>query len=163
MGRTAAWRFHDLGRRIERAAATARAARLFGMEGVSADDLSTLLDLADSQISYRQRYLTGIARVPVVDLVALDPGNPRALAFQAERIVEHLCKLPVLEDDGMAEPQQAGGIALQALVATAAAATLDTVTLGEVERQLAELSDAIARRYFLQGAEPLRAAGLTLA
>jgi uncharacterized circularly permuted ATP-grasp superfamily protein/uncharacterized alpha-E superfamily protein len=163
MGRTAAWRFHDLGRRVERALAIARAGRVFGMPGASVDDLSTLLDLADSQISYRQRYLTGIARVPVADLVLLDPGNPRALAYQVETIRAHLAALPVLDDDGMAEPQQVEATGLGALVATAQAATLDTPALFEVERRLARLSDAIAHRYFLQGAEPLRASGLTLA
>ena len=163
MVRTDAWRFHDLGRRVERAAAIVRATRLFGMPGATIDDLSTLLDLANSQISYRQRYLTGIARVPVVDLVALDPGNPRALAFQTARIAERLGELPVLGDDGMAEPQQAGATALAAIVATATAATLDADTLGEVERRLAGVSDGIAHRYFLHGAEPLRAHGLTLA
>ena len=163
MGRTAAWRFLDLGRRIERAIAATRTARLFGVSGATPDDLSTLLDLADSQISYRQRYLTGLARVPVVDLVALDPGNPRSLAHQAERIAEHLAALPVLADDGMAEPQQALGAQLRADLATATAATLDADTLGTVERRLGALSDAVARRYFLQGAEPLRAGGLTLA
>ncbi|WP_375422255.1 circularly permuted type 2 ATP-grasp protein [uncultured Sphingomonas sp.] len=163
MGRTAAWRFHDLGRRIERAIAMARAVRLFGMPGATADDLSTLLDLADSQISYRQRYLTGIARVPVVDLVALDPGNPRSLAYQTERMVERMRELPVLADDGMAEPQQAQATALAAILATATAATIDAEALGDVERRLGGLSEAIARRYFLQGAEPLRAGGLTLA
>ena len=163
MGRTAAWRFLDLGRRIERAAAMARAGRIFGMSGASLDDLSTLLDLADSQISYRQRYLTGIARVPVVDLTLLDPGNPRALAYQVEAIVEHLARLPVLDDDGMAEPQQLEAAELRATVSTAQAATLDAETLFQIERRLAGLSDAIARRYFLQGAEPLRAGGLTLA
>jgi len=35
--------------------------------------------------------------------------------------------------------------------------------LGDLERRLFALSDAVARRYFLQGAEPLRAGGLTLA
>ncbi|KQN91212.1 hypothetical protein ASE95_12930 [Sphingomonas sp. Leaf231] len=163
MGRTAAWRFHDLGRRVERARAISRAARMFGMAGASADDLSTLLDLADSQISYRQRYLTGIARVPVVDLTVLDPGNPRALAFQVERIREHLAALPVLDDDGMAEQQQIEATELYALVAPAQAALLDPETLIEVDRRLFRLSEAIARRYFLQGAEPLRASGLTLA
>lgn len=163
MGRTAAWRFLDLGRRIERAMAIARATRIFGMPGASADDLSTLLDLANSQISYRQRYLTGIARVPVVDLVALDPGNPRAIAYQMHRIVEHLAALPVLGDDGMAEPQQAEATTLAAIVATTTAQGLDADRLGEVERRLGALSEAIARRYFLQGAEPLRAPGLTLA
>ena len=69
----------------------------------------------------------------------------------------------MLGDDGMAEPQQAQATALAAIVATATAATLDADTLGDVERRLGALSDAIARRYFLQGAEPLRAHGLTLA
>ncbi|MCP8889211.1 circularly permuted type 2 ATP-grasp protein [Sphingomonas faeni] len=163
MGRTAAWRFHDLGRRVERAMAMARAIRLFGMPGVSPDDLSVLLDLADSQISYRQRYPTGIARVPVMDLVALDPGNPRSLAFSAERIAARLAELPVLSDDEMAEPQQAQATGLQAIVMTATAAELDAETLGDIERRLGAVSDALARRYFLQGAEPLRTSGLTLA
>ena len=163
MGRTAAWRFHDLGRRVERARQITRAARLFGMQGATTDDLSTLLDLADSQISYRQRYLTGIARVPVIDLTVLDPGNPRALAFQVETIRDHLARLPVLDDDGMAEPQQIEATELYATVAPAQAALLDPETLDEVEQRLFRLSEAIARRYFLQGAEPLRASGLTLA
>ena len=163
MGRTAAWRFHDLGRRIERAMMVTRAVRVLGMPSGSVDDLSTLLDLADSQISYRQRYLTGIARVPVVDLVALDPGNPRSLAFQIERICEHMRALPVLGDDGMDEPQQAHAIALVSIISTATAAALDEGVLGDLERRLFALSDAVARRYFLQGAEPLRAGGLTLA
>ncbi|RZM05214.1 MAG: hypothetical protein EOP68_18635, partial [Sphingomonas sp.] len=127
------------------------------------DDLSTLLDLADSQISYRQRYPTGLARIGVVDLVALDPANPRSLAFQAERATRHLAHLPVLGDDEVAEPQQAMATALCATVAIASAATLDPDMLGDIERRLATLSDAIARRYFLQGAEPLRASELTLA
>ena len=163
MGRTAAWRFHDLGRRLERALSVTRAAHSFGMANGTVDDLSTLLDLADSQISYRQRYLTGIARVPVVDLVALDPGNPRALAFQVERISEHMRALPVLGDDGMDEPQQAQATALVSIVSMATAARLDQPMLVNLERRLLALSDAVARRYFLQGAEPLRAGGLTLA
>jgi len=163
MGRTASWRFHDLGRRVERGIAAARLVRTFGMPGAIADDLSTLLDLADSQISYRQRYLTGIARVPVVDLVALDPGNPRSLAYQVDCIAAHLDQLPVLHDDGLPEDQQAEALALKALLAATNATTLDADHLGEAERQLTRLSAAIARRYFLQGAEPLRAGGLTLA
>lgn len=163
MGRTDGWRFHDLGRRIERAIKIVRAILSFGIEASSADDLSVLLDLADSQISYRQRYLTGIARVAVIDLVALDPGNPRALAFQVARIAEHLAALPVLKDDGLAEPQQRVAAELGAMLATADAATLDADALLAIEGRLIALADAVARRYFLQGAEPLRASGLTLA
>ncbi|MET0308251.1 MAG: circularly permuted type 2 ATP-grasp protein [Sphingomonas sp.] len=163
MARTDAWRFHELGRRIERASAAVRFLRTFGGVNATSDDLSTLLDLADSQISYRQRYLTGIARVPVIDLVTLDPGNPRAIAFQAAAISGHLNKLPVLSDDGLAEPQQEQAREFAALMVTARATRIDDAMLWDLEGRLARLSDAIARRYFLQGAEPLRAAGLVLA
>ena len=163
MARTDGWRFHDLGRRIERASTATAILRMFGQADASADDLSTLLDLANSQISYRQRYLTGIARVPVVDLVALDPGNPRSLAYQVAAIADHLAKLPVLDDSGLAEPQQALAAELVASLAATRAVEIDDALLHMFGLRLAALSDAVARRYFLHGAEPLRAGGLTLA
>ena len=49
---------------------------------------------ADSQITYRPRYLMVAARAPVLDLVVLDPGNPRSVAFQIDRIEAHLAALP---------------------------------------------------------------------
>jgi uncharacterized alpha-E superfamily protein len=127
------------------------------------DDLSTLLDLMDSQISYRQRYLTGMARVPVLDLVTLDPNNPRALAFQVAAISAHLNKLPVLSDDGLAEPQQEQAREIAALLVTRTRRGSTMRCSGDLEFGLTNLSGAIARRYFLHGAEPLRAAGLVLA
>ncbi|MES2989221.1 MAG: circularly permuted type 2 ATP-grasp protein, partial [Pseudomonadota bacterium] len=163
MGRTDAWRFHDIGRRIERASVAVRAIRTFGGPDATSDDLSTLLDLADSQISYRQRYLTGIARVPVLDLVTLDPTNPRGIAFQVAAISGHLNKLPVLSDSGLAEQQQEQARELAAILVTAQAVRIDDWTLGDIGIRLSNLSEAVARRYFLQGAEPLRAAGMVLA
>ncbi|WP_288411962.1 circularly permuted type 2 ATP-grasp protein [uncultured Sphingomonas sp.] len=163
MGRTDAWRFHDLGRRIERALAVTRTLLSVDLRRANAEDLSTLLDLADSQISYRQRYLIGFARVPVIDLIALDPGNPRGIAYQVETIVQHLCKLPVLNDAGIAEPQQRIAARLTAGIAMASAERVDRGWVLEINQQLQKLSDAIATRYFLQGAQALREAGLTLA
>jgi len=63
----------------------------------------------------------------------------------------------------MDEPQQAQATGLVAIISTATAATLDESVLGDLERRLFALSESVARRYFLQGAEPLRAGGLTLA
>ncbi|MBK5264336.1 MAG: circularly permuted type 2 ATP-grasp protein, partial [Alphaproteobacteria bacterium] len=72
MGRTAGWRFHDLGRRVERAINICQLIRLFGSPPVGTDDLVILLDLCDSQISYRSRYLLGLSLFPVRDLVGLE-------------------------------------------------------------------------------------------
>ncbi len=163
MGRTDAWRFHDIGRRIERASTAVRFVRAFAGPAATSDDLSTLLDLADSQISYRQRYLTGMARVPAIDLVTLDPTNPRGIAFQAAAISGHLNTLPVLSDSGLAEAQQEQARELAAILVTAQATRIDDAMLHDMGMRLMRLSDAVARRYFLQGAEPLRAAGMVLA
>lgn len=163
MARTDAWRFHDLGRRVERAMLAVRTIRAFDAPDASGDDLSTLLDLGDSQITYRQRYLTGLGRLPVIDLVTLDPHNPRSVAFQVGRISEHLNTLPVLSDSGMAEPQQEQARELTALLITTRVANIDSAWLQDIENRLGNVSHEIARRYFLQGAEPLRAAGLILA
>ena len=163
MGRTDAWRFHDLGRHVERPLAAARHLTIFAGVDATADDLTVLLDLSDTQISYRQRYPTGLARLPVIDLVALDPSNPRAIASCLERVERHLGNLPVLADDGMAEPQQAAAVALAGQIRATQAGGLDNRALHDIETRLAALSELIAQRYFLQGSEPLRAAGLTLA
>ena len=163
MARTAGWRFHDLGRRIERALWGCRLVRIFGGKEASADDLTTLLDLCDSQISYRARYLAGLALEPVRDLVALDPYNPRAIAYQVERISTHLQALPPLRDDGMAEPHVTIFYRIEAAIRTATAETLDAQMMLGIENMLSELSNAIGGRFFLQGSEGYRMSGMTLA
>ena len=163
MGRTAGWRFHDLGRRIERAIQVCLQLKSFAANEAGADDLTTLLDLNDSQISYRARYLTGFALAPVRDLIALDPFNPRSLAFQVGRIEEHLEALPSLRDDGMPEGHQRVATDLAALVAMARAEQLGVDAVAAIESRLYALSDGVSRRFFLQGNETIRAAGMTLA
>lgn len=163
MGRTAGWRFHDMGRRIERVMWGCRLVRIFGGNDASADDLSTLLDLCDSQISYRARYLVGLAIEPVRDLVALDPFNPRSIAYQIESIAAHLKALPTLRDDGMDEPHVTIFHRIEASLRTASAETLEPPMMLGLENMLSELSNAISARFFLQGNEGLRMSGMTLA
>ena len=69
MNRVAGWRFLDIGRRIERAINTCRFARHFAYDEASDDDLDVLLTLVDCQITYRSRYLVGLALAPMRDLV----------------------------------------------------------------------------------------------
>ena len=94
MTQRAGWRFLELGRRIERALMTCRLVRCFAFSGTIEGGLDVLLELADSQITYRQRYLMVAALAPVIDLITLDPNNPRSVAFQLERIETHLGALP---------------------------------------------------------------------
>jgi uncharacterized alpha-E superfamily protein len=152
MNRTAGWRFLDIGRRIERGINICRVTRVFGHTHAASDELDLLLDLADSQITYRARYLVGIAQAPVLDMVVLDPFNTRSLAFQVRTLKEHLSELPSLVNDGMLEPQTRKVVAMSCAVETEEAYDLTEDRIGEFERDLMALSGAVADRYFLHGA-----------
>lgn len=95
MTRGLGWRFLDTGRRIERAR---RLLDLF--EGIvrsrgeaRAATLELALEVADSQMTYRGRYLESARPVPVLDVLLADESNPRALAYQFERIALHMDSL----------------------------------------------------------------------
>ena len=95
--RTPAWRFLDLGRRLERALYTAHigtSVLRHHEPGSTSLALESVLEASDSTITYRRRYFFGPRMLPVMDLLLYDPMNPRSLAFQLERIDEHLARLP---------------------------------------------------------------------
>jgi len=152
MNRGVGWRFLDMGRRIERGVNTCRLARTLADEDATIDDLDLLLDLADSQITYRARYLVGLALRPVRDMVMLDPFNTRSAGFQVQALKVHLAALPSLLDDGILETPNRIVLPLATSLETADARDLDVERMLEVERTLMTLSGAIADRYFLQGA-----------
>jgi uncharacterized circularly permuted ATP-grasp superfamily protein/uncharacterized alpha-E superfamily protein len=151
MNRVAGWRFLDMGRRIERGVNACRFTRQFAGEDAGQDELDLLLDLVDSQITYRSRYVAGIALAPVRDLVMLDPFNPRSAAFQVETLKAHLASLPPLHADGMPEEPSRILIRLASEVETARAGDMNPGRVLAFEQMLMKLSDAIAARYFLQG------------
>jgi uncharacterized circularly permuted ATP-grasp superfamily protein/uncharacterized alpha-E superfamily protein len=153
MNRNAGWRFLDMGRRTERAINTCRLARTFASEKATADDLDVLLDLIDSQITYRSRYVTGIALAPVRDMVLLDPFNPRSVSFQIELINQHLLTLPALHEDGLLEEPRQIIARLTTEISTAVAGNLKTPAILAIEQKISSFADAVASRYFLQRPE----------
>ena len=150
MVRSPAWCFLDIGRRIERALSVCRIARALLATNAGPDALNVLLDLCDSQIVYRSRYLTGPWRNPVLDLVLLDPDNPRSLVFQVQCIVAHIAALPALIEDNVPERPLREARGALASLQSMTADSFDEAQLREVETRLLALSDAISARYFLQ-------------
>ena len=89
MTRNFAWRFLEIGRRIERARQLAELTRelVCGEAAAPENDgsLRLLLELGDSYMTYRSRYLMTPLTAPVLDLLLLDETNPRGIAFQLPR------------------------------------------------------------------------------
>ena len=151
--RVAGWSFVDLGRRIERAIGTCRFARQLADDDATVETLDALLDLLDSQITYRSRYIAGAALAPVLDMAMLDPFNPRSVLFQAMRIDEHLAALPNLRDDGVMEPPRRLSVKLRAELESEDARRLDVAIILAFEQRLMSLADKIAERYFTHGTD----------
>jgi uncharacterized alpha-E superfamily protein len=146
MSQLAGWRFLELGRRIERAIATCRFVRQFADAPMLDGALEVLLELADSQITYRQRYVMVAARAPVVDLVMLDPNNPRSAAWQLDRIEAHLAALPRHAEGRLSAPQQVAASAATAL-RTIEATAIDDALIAATEAAMMRLSEAIGAAY----------------
>jgi len=154
--RVAGWRFLDIGRRVERAINTCRMVRSFAGDNASADDLDILLDLIDSQITYRSRYLIGVALAPVRDMALLDPYNPRSVSFQISQLRDHIDTLPTLNDDGIPEEPKRFIDLFAGEIASAAADDIEPSSVLAFEQTLMRFADAIASRYFLQRPEGLK-------
>jgi uncharacterized alpha-E superfamily protein len=92
MTRDPGWRFLSIGRRLERLQ-TLSATLRHALDGPQDVDLTWLLRLADSIITYRARYSTRPQWLPVLDLLVCDEANPRSIAFQVRGLHDYLRRL----------------------------------------------------------------------
>jgi uncharacterized circularly permuted ATP-grasp superfamily protein/uncharacterized alpha-E superfamily protein len=162
MTRHAGWRFLDMGRRLERSLFSVAAARAAIAPPGNAREpgLRVALELCDSTITYRSRYLMQPRLAPVLDLVLTDDTNPRALAFQLVAMTAHIDALPRREErpfSGMEEKLAHGALAALRLFdvealsdARSVGAALDRLRdlLDDTGRRMQALSDALTRAFF---------------
>ncbi|WP_421989082.1 circularly permuted type 2 ATP-grasp protein [Roseococcus sp.] len=151
--------FLELGRRMERAQAVASevAVALDTPPARIEAGLRLVLELCDSVITYRSRYLAVLQPAPALDLVLADPSNPRGLAFQLKSIRTALAEVAGFAEEG-GPTQDAADLLVQAegITATLLAAPDQALEatrllpglLREMAGGIGELSNDVARRYF---------------
>jgi len=171
MTRNFGWRFQDMGRRIERAFDLAELLLALFRDKPSAEEetarLFFMLDVADSIITFRQRYLFAPVLPLILDLLVVDESNPRGIGFQLATISEHLWALPQATQHSPHTEEQRIVLDLMTRVRLANVAGLaypgpDGVRtelqelLGHLIASLPKLSEAITRRYFNLTEDELR-------
>jgi len=153
------WRFLDIGRRLERALETCALLRVgiaqapFNIEPY----LAVLLEIADSSITYRTRYLTKLRTESVLELLVADEANPRSAGFQLCTLADRVEKLPAAASD--AEPLERA-LVNKALASVRGASMDDLATrdragdlwaldgfLSQLRTDLFDFSDALTARY----------------
>jgi len=85
-----------MGRRLERAVNTIALLRSTLTIATAEENpvLEALLEIADSSMTYRNRYLTTLQLAPLLDLLLTDETNPRSVAFQVAALAAHVDALP---------------------------------------------------------------------
>ncbi len=94
------WRFVQLGRRLERAWQLAELLRVAVVEAPPSSPpyLHILLQVADSSITYRTRYVSILRTDLVLQLLLVDELNPRSIGFQIADLADQLCSLGRRDD-----------------------------------------------------------------
>lgn len=102
-----AWRFLDLGRRLERGLYLSCLVRetLKDREEPPIGRYELLLDALDALVTYRQKH-TSLSAAAVLDLVLCDESNPRSLASQFAAGMDHLRALPREADRHFKLPEE---------------------------------------------------------
>ncbi len=162
MTRSVGWRLLDVGRRIERAEHTAKLVRELAGDGDPGSDggLELLLELGDSSMTYRTRYLATVQLPAVLDLLLCDVTNPRSVAFQVAALSDHVNALP--RDEAIASLSKSEYLieAMRSSIRLADVFELGSNRDGRGRRQLLDrflrdqqdrvlqLSDSLAQTYF---------------
>jgi uncharacterized circularly permuted ATP-grasp superfamily protein/uncharacterized alpha-E superfamily protein len=162
MVRDIGWRLLDAGRRLERSLQllALMQATLTTVHGTATDSmvLESVLTAAESIITYRFRYRSRAQLETVLELLLLDPGNPRSLAYQLDHLTADLDVLPVTSDGRLREEQRLVLAAFTELrladVAALARADADgerielKAFLDGLGERLRETGDAVERAHF---------------
>lgn len=162
MTRTQAFRFLELGRRVERSLQLISLVKncFIPMPEIQAPILETVLEVADSLMTYRSRYLSNLQLAAVLDLLLTDESNPRSLVFQFMQLSKHVERLPRNRDlPGYSTEQRLAMTLLHSVRMIDIQEVSDTHCLGDhsvleelIETwdfQIPKLSEAISHRYLV--------------
>jgi len=159
--RTLGWRFLDLGRRIERAQQTVSFLEvMFGQTNQFGGlVIESALQVLDSLMTYRLRYLTTLHPVAACDLLLHDQSNPRSVAYQLDMIELHVSHLPSDPKQVEIRVDQRLAVAMKHSVRMTSPDSLMTIEgdqrpelqqlLRRLNGQLSELSQTVSSRYLV--------------
>jgi uncharacterized alpha-E superfamily protein len=162
MTRTHAYRFLELGRRLERSLQIVSLVKncFIPMPEAHGPVFETVLEVSDSLMTYRSRYLANLQLAAVLDLLLTDETNPRSLAFQFTQLADHVEKLPRVRTQPVYSAEQRLVMSLlHSIRMMDIQAVAELHSLGEYatleglaeswETQLPQLSEAITLRYLV--------------
>ncbi|MBX3580465.1 MAG: circularly permuted type 2 ATP-grasp protein [Rhizobiaceae bacterium] len=147
MYRFTGWRFLEIGRRIERGIQMARSLAWLTREDAPDGALDMMLEIGDSVMTHRRQYARA-SQSSLVDLLALDPLNPRSVIFQLDRLKHEVAHLPETGERGHLSPAAKDVLRIHTALATEEPGDLTPDALNMLGDDMAGLYSSLARSYF---------------
>ncbi len=147
MYRFSGWRFLSLGRALERADSLAALLAEFADQLAPEGSLDMAVEVADSVITHQRRYRVETSRNTVVDLLALDSDNPRAILFQVQRMRYLTAELPNAKINGRLALLSRAIVPIEAELSVANPSEITTKRLIQLRADLAHVSDLLGTGY----------------
>jgi uncharacterized alpha-E superfamily protein len=147
MYRFTGWRFLEIGRRVERGIHMARVLGTLAARKGPDRGLDMLLEIGDSVLTHRRQFSVNAGRNTVIEVLGLDPLNPRSIAFQLERLKAEIGELPGNEAAHLS-PAAKEVLNLHTKLSISEAKDLDTPQFNEIVSGLGNVSDLLSRIYF---------------
>ncbi|MCA9054396.1 MAG: alpha-E domain-containing protein, partial [Planctomycetaceae bacterium] len=163
MIRGPAWRFLEMGRRIERARNVGALVRSTMLEDEPPDRavLKGVIEVLNCRMTYRARYLDNIQPNAVFDLAITDETNPNSIGFQLAGLTQHVDTLPHQADTPLRTEEKRLVMSAVHIVRMLTPETLADperselrVALEQLEDRLKSLSDVLNRRYLVHASGP---------
>ncbi|WDR05007.1 circularly permuted type 2 ATP-grasp protein [Devosia rhodophyticola] len=148
MYRFVGWRFLELGRRLERGIQIARITGWLTDPDAPDGSLEMLLEIGDSVMTHRRRYSVSAGAQSAVDLLVLDPLNPRSVLFQLAELGNQIEMLPGGNDNGQLSPAAKAALQLRTELVIAEPQDMPPERLETLANDIGAVAGLIASAYF---------------
>ena len=153
-----AWRFLDMGRRLERALAVLGSVEAALGPSVPSMALQPVADALlashESLVAYRRRYRSDTDLNAVIDMLVHDDVNPRSVAYQLDRLREHAAGLTWADGQRLVHDASMGALAHPgAAVVNGRRVEVDGLVLA-VRGSLLDLAEGVVQRWFADPVHP---------
>ncbi len=149
MYRFAGWRFLELGRRLERAIQLARITAWLTDKDAPDGSIEMLLEIGDSVMSHRRRYSVSAGTQSAIDLLVLDPLNPRSVLFQLAELRLQIEMLPGGIENGQLSAPAKAALQLHTDLVVAEPQDMSPERLQTLADDIGQLAGLVAAAYFV--------------
>ena len=143
MYRSDGWRFLSIGISLERAANMCDLLAACLTDETYSGALDLALEIGDSVVSHRSRFQIAATAESVIDLLALDPQNPRSVRYHVRRSKEQIDHLPDQQDGHLMSPVARQILLLETQLATREPSQISPQDLLQIRKDIWAISDTL--------------------